>query len=62
MRPGSRTKKYEKSDARTDYLEFEGRPHLMMVAEGWEEIAAAIDTWLADLLTPAGVVEEGATG
>ena len=23
----------------TDYIEFEGRPHLMMAAEGWEEIA-----------------------
>jgi alpha-beta hydrolase superfamily lysophospholipase len=55
-------KKYEKSDARTDYLEFEGRPHLMMVAEGWEEIAAAIDKWLADVLAPAGAVAEGATG
>ena len=39
--------KYEKSDATTDYIEFPGRPHLMMVAEGWEEIAAGIETWLA---------------
>jgi pimeloyl-ACP methyl ester carboxylesterase len=39
--------KYEKSDAQTDYLEFEGRPHLMMVADGWQEIAAAIETWIA---------------
>jgi pimeloyl-ACP methyl ester carboxylesterase len=39
-------KKYEKSPAQVDYLEFD-RPHLMMVAEGWEEIAGAIDTWLA---------------
>jgi pimeloyl-ACP methyl ester carboxylesterase len=39
--------KYEKADVQTDYLEFEGRPHLMMVAEGWEEIAAAIESWIA---------------
>jgi pimeloyl-ACP methyl ester carboxylesterase len=39
--------KYGKSDATTDYIEFPGRPHLMMAAEGWEEIAAAIETWLA---------------
>jgi hypothetical protein len=26
--------KYGKSAAQTDYLEFEGRPHLLMVAEG----------------------------
>jgi alpha-beta hydrolase superfamily lysophospholipase len=54
-------KKYEKSDARTDYLEFEGRPHLMMVAEGWEEIAGAIDTWLDEVLAPAGAAAEGTT-
>ena len=49
-------KKYEKSDAKTDYLEFAGRPHLMMVAEGWEEIAASIESWLDDVLavTPLG--------
>jgi pimeloyl-ACP methyl ester carboxylesterase len=38
--------KYEKSDAQTDYVEFEGRPHLMMTAEGWEEIADRIETWI----------------
>lgn len=54
-------KKYEKSEARTDYLEFEGRPHLMMVAEGWEEIAGAIDTWLDEVLAPAGAAAEGTT-
>lgn len=37
--------KYERSPSQTDYLEFEGRPHLMMVAEGWEEIAADIENW-----------------
>ena len=39
--------KHERSDAQTDYLEFAGRPHLMMSAEGWEEIAGAIETWIA---------------
>lgn len=43
--------KYEKSQAQTDYLEFPGRPHLMMVAEGWEEIAAVIESWLEGALT-----------
>ncbi len=38
--------KYEGSGARTEYIEFPGRPHLMMVAEGWEEIAARIGSWL----------------
>jgi alpha-beta hydrolase superfamily lysophospholipase len=42
--------KYERSPARTDYLEFEGRPHLFVVGEGWEEVAAAIDGWLDGVL------------
>jgi alpha-beta hydrolase superfamily lysophospholipase len=42
--------KYERSPARTDYLEFEGRPHLVMAAEGWEEVAASIDSWLDGVL------------
>jgi alpha-beta hydrolase superfamily lysophospholipase len=48
--------KYEKSEAQTDYLEFPGRPHLMMAAEGWEEIAAGIETWIDGVLagSPAG--------
>jgi pimeloyl-ACP methyl ester carboxylesterase len=47
--------KYEKSTAQTDYLEFPGRPHLMMVAEGWEAIAAGIDSWIDGVLAaPAG--------
>jgi alpha-beta hydrolase superfamily lysophospholipase len=49
-------KKYAKSEAaQTDYLEFAGRPHLMMVAEGWEEIAAAIESWLDGVLATIGV-------
>src|SRR5947208_14625535 len=39
-------KRYERSPARTDYLELEGRQHLFMIGEGWEEVAAAIDSWL----------------
>ena len=34
---------------RTAYLEFEGRPHMMMAVDGWEEIATAIDDWLTKL-------------
>ncbi len=38
--------KYESSSAQTDYAEFEGRPHLLMAAEGWEEVADSIASWL----------------
>jgi hypothetical protein len=41
---------YEKSEAQTHYVEFAGRPHLMMSAEGWEEIAAGIEEWLERVL------------
>jgi pimeloyl-ACP methyl ester carboxylesterase len=43
-------KKYDRSAAATDYLEFEGRPHLLMSAEGWDEVAASIDSWLENVL------------
>jgi pimeloyl-ACP methyl ester carboxylesterase len=43
-------KKYERSSAKTDYLEFEGRPHLFVVGDGAEEVAAAIDSWLDGVL------------
>ena len=39
-------KRYEKSPARTEYMEFEGRPHLHMAASDWQEVAQAIDGWL----------------
>ena len=45
--------RYERSPAKTDYLELEGRPHLFMLGEGWEEAAAAIDRWLGDVLAKA---------
>jgi alpha-beta hydrolase superfamily lysophospholipase len=41
--------KYGKSAAQTDYLEFAGRPHLLMLAEGWQEIADAVERWIAGL-------------
>jgi pimeloyl-ACP methyl ester carboxylesterase len=47
--------KHEQSSAQTDYLEFEGRPHLMMSADGWEEIAGAIETWVVALPEPKAV-------
>jgi alpha-beta hydrolase superfamily lysophospholipase len=43
-------KKYQRSPARTDYLEFEGRPHLLTVGEGADEVAAAIESWIAGVL------------
>jgi alpha-beta hydrolase superfamily lysophospholipase len=49
-------KRYEHSEAQTDYLEFEGRPHFHMVASDWQEVAAGIDSWLDGVLdapTPA---------
>jgi hypothetical protein len=51
--------KYEHSPAATDYLEFEGRPHLHMVADDWEEVAAAIDNWLGGVLdAPAAATQK----
>jgi pimeloyl-ACP methyl ester carboxylesterase len=50
--------KYEQSEAQTDYIEFPGRPHLMMVAEGWEEIAGGIDGWLDGVLAVSAVGQE----
>jgi len=54
--------KYERSPARTDYLEFAGRPHLMMVAEGWEEIAAGIENWINGVLAGSSGGQERASG
>lgn len=51
--------KYQRSAARTDYVEFEGRPHLLMAADGWEEVAASIDSWLDGVLdAPAAATEQ----
>jgi pimeloyl-ACP methyl ester carboxylesterase len=46
-------KKYERSPARTEYLEFEGRPHLFIAGEGSGEVAASIDSWLDGVLDAA---------
>jgi pimeloyl-ACP methyl ester carboxylesterase len=54
-------KKYERSPARTDYLEFAGRPHLLMAADGWEEIAEAIEGWIDEVLEAKAVAVEEAT-
>ncbi len=50
--------KYEGSAASTDYIEFEGRPHLMMVGEGWEDVAGGIQNWL-DGVPAASTVQAG---
>jgi pimeloyl-ACP methyl ester carboxylesterase len=50
--------KYEKSDAQTEYIEFAGRPHLMMAADGWDEIAQQIDGWITSVLTESHVESE----
>jgi hypothetical protein len=52
-------KRYERSPAKTDYLEFEGRPHLHMVAPDWQEAAAAIDSWLSGVTNaPVGATHQ----
>jgi pimeloyl-ACP methyl ester carboxylesterase len=49
---------YERSPARADYLEFEGRPHFQMVAADWEEVAAAVDSWLDGVLDAPVIANE----
>ena len=46
-------KKYERSQATTDYLELEGRPHLMIAGAGAAEVAGAVDSWLDAVLEAA---------
>ena len=53
--------KYERSDAQTDYIEFPDRPHLMMVAEGWQEVAEGIDSWLDGVLDASATPTRGAS-
>ena len=53
-------KKYEGSTATTEYVEFEGRPHLSMASEGWEEVAASIDSWLDGVLGVPAMSTQGA--
>ena len=51
--------KYQRSAARTEWAEFEGRPHLLMAADGWEEVAASIDSWLDGVLDAVEAKAEG---
>jgi pimeloyl-ACP methyl ester carboxylesterase len=53
--------KHEAYEAQTDYIEFAGRPHFMMIAEGWDEIAGEIDRWIAAVLESAEVRSGSAT-
>jgi pimeloyl-ACP methyl ester carboxylesterase len=53
-------KHYEHSPARTDYLEFAGRPHFHMVASDWEEVAAAVGSWLDGALDAPATVSDPA--
>jgi pimeloyl-ACP methyl ester carboxylesterase len=54
-------KKYEHAPSKTDYLEFAGRPHLFMVGDGWEEVAAAVDSWLGGVLDAPKAAEQVST-
>jgi pimeloyl-ACP methyl ester carboxylesterase len=45
--------KYRHSPAVTDFVEFPGRSHLLMVGDGWEEIAQYAADWLDRVLSPA---------
>jgi hypothetical protein len=38
-------------------VEFAGRSHLLMVGEGWEEVAQYVADWLDRALRPAPVGE-----
>jgi len=53
--------KYAKSPVQTDYVEFAGRPHLIMAAEGWEEVAAGIETWVEGVLERSAAPSAGIT-
>jgi hypothetical protein len=48
----------EKSAGADGLVEFPGRPHLM-VAEGWEEIAARIESWLDGVLSASAARQDG---
>jgi alpha-beta hydrolase superfamily lysophospholipase len=51
--------KYERLPAATEYVEFEDRPHLLMAADGWDEVAASIDSWLDGVLEVSAVSAQG---
>jgi pimeloyl-ACP methyl ester carboxylesterase len=39
-------KKQRRSPSRTDLIEFDGRPHMLMAGPGWEKVAAGVHGWL----------------
>ena len=53
--------KYERSPAETEFVEFEGRPHLAMTGQGWEEIATSIDSWLDGVLESTAAPSQSVT-
>jgi pimeloyl-ACP methyl ester carboxylesterase len=53
--------KYERSPAETEFVEFEGRPHLAMTGQGWEEIATSIDSWLDGVLESTAAPPQSVT-
>jgi pimeloyl-ACP methyl ester carboxylesterase len=42
-------KKYAKANARTDFIEFPERSHMLIMEPGWEEVAAYVLGWLEKL-------------
>lgn len=40
-------RKYGRSSAVTDFREFAGRTHWIIAQDGWQEVAAFIDSWLS---------------
>ena len=45
-------KKYGKSEAMTDFVEFPNRSHLLVTGEGWEEVASSVSGWLDGVTAP----------
>jgi pimeloyl-ACP methyl ester carboxylesterase len=46
----SNYEKYKDSDAVTDFHEFQGRSHLIMLEPNWEEVVDYIDQWIKNTL------------
>jgi hypothetical protein len=46
------------SCATTDFVEFEGRSHLLVAGPGWEEVAGYVAGWLDRVLAEAPAVSE----
>ena len=54
-------RKYRHSTARTDFVEFPGRSHLIVAQTGWEEVAEHAVSWAQKHVVPAPVSSIGAT-